>query len=513
MIYQFKVSLKGMSPPIWRRLQVEGNMTFYGLHEVLQDAFDWDDYHLHSFSMQKRNGKKVIDIIEPLNEEPSFFSFQRTHDEHLEIISDWFFTEKDRALYTYDFGDDWEHEIILEKIVEKEVNVRYPNCVKAMRLAPEEDSRGMWEEEPSLEEVDWRELTLAVNESFTHNTYAKHTKPDDGHKPFDWLTLIKQAKALNATKPWEKLADDQIFIVEDTEQFYYCSILGAGGQEFGLAVYLGDEGLQSLQATLLEESYPDIFLQQRSLLLAFVDRDELENDDYQFLNRLGLSFRGSKQWVQFRSLVPGKYPWLLDEEEGRILQLVLEQTTAMLREVEKGLFIPPFTDGKEFIGRVIDDNDPTVWQTAHMVAFQNKQSPESIMDVELHVSEIDMKRLTKRQTNDSHILLDLFMLDLPVQDAPGKRPYFPYMLVALDEQSGAVVFQTVVTADNIEEKVQSIFVQMIDELRVLPGTMTLKAQTAQRLAPVIKRLPILVNEVKVIPQIDTLRDLLRDIPR
>lgn len=148
-----------------------------------------------------------------------------------------------------------------------------------------------------------------------------------------------------------------------------------------------------------------------------------------------------------------------------------------------------------------------------MAAFQNKQSSESRMDVELHVSEIDMKRLTKRQTNDSHILLDLFMLDLPVQDAPGNRPYFPYMLVALDEQSGAVVFQTVVTADNIEEKVQSIFVQMIEELRVLPGTMTLKAQIAQQLAPVIKRLPILVNEVKVIPQIDTLRDLLRDIPR
>ena len=50
-IYQFKITLKSSKPPIWRRIQVPENYSFWQLHVALQDAMGWEDYHLHQFDM------------------------------------------------------------------------------------------------------------------------------------------------------------------------------------------------------------------------------------------------------------------------------------------------------------------------------------------------------------------------------------------------------------------------------------------------------------------------------
>ena len=143
MIFQLKVQLINFSPPIWRRLQVDSEMTFHEMHEVLQVAFEWEDSHLHSYSVRRKNAERVKDVkIGPKFEEYDFLPTAEL-DEKTEKLSDWFVQEKDRTLYTYDLGDNWEHDIVLEKILSKAPEENYPRCEKAMRLAPEEDSRGM----------------------------------------------------------------------------------------------------------------------------------------------------------------------------------------------------------------------------------------------------------------------------------------------------------------------------------------------------------------------------------
>lgn len=510
MIYQFKVGLKGMSPPIWRRLQVDGNMSFYEFHQVLQLAFDWDDSHLHSFIVLRRNGRKTDVEIGSIDEEIEFpfFSFREVFDEHEEKITDWFMTEKDRTIYTYDFGADWEHEIVLEKIVKPELNMHYPYCVKAMRLVPEEDSWGM---KGASEEMDWRELTEEINlklKTIEMNvTHFSHPMEE----VFDWRMLIEEARSFNKLKPWEFLEDDQLFIVADGEsgQFLYCSVLGAGDEEFGLAVYVGNEGLQALKATLSGESAMDTFLKQRSLLLSFVDRDELESSDYEFLKQHDMSFRGRKQWIQLRSFVPGSYPWHLDEEEGRMLLLAIEQAKEMLSEVEKGLAIPHYTGGNKFFGRMVrDTEDGLDWQSVQIELLEKKQEKGA---TQLFISELDMKRLKKMHTVNTSIILDSFMIDKPIQDSPTERPYFPTVIVVMDEESGYVLHQQMIKLISAEE-IQLTFIKMIEQLGGLPKTVTVKNDTAEYLSPITIQLPIVINKVRGIPAIDELREFMGRMP-
>lgn len=138
-ILQIKITLRELKPPIWRRIQVEDTMTFRELHEVIQLLMDWEDSHLHNFEVDgtSRGYRKrtYIGLSEdnPFGAAPDFI-------EKEEQLKDWF-KKGDTALYTYDFGDNWEHHLKVEDVLEPEPDAYYPSCTAARRLAPMEDSR------------------------------------------------------------------------------------------------------------------------------------------------------------------------------------------------------------------------------------------------------------------------------------------------------------------------------------------------------------------------------------
>lgn len=186
MIYQFKVTLKDVGIPVWRRLQIDSESTFEELHYILMISFEWQGYHLHDFEIRKSNGKRTGNIrIEPqedhfFNEVQSpladlgvtknqliDFGFPQMLNEKKEKLSDWFKIEKDRVFYTYDFGDNWEHEITLEKILEPDQDVLYPICIKAKNDSPPEDSRHeIISNEIDLENSNWKMIVEYINEEF-----------------------------------------------------------------------------------------------------------------------------------------------------------------------------------------------------------------------------------------------------------------------------------------------------------------------------------------------------------
>ena len=140
-IYQFKITLKGIRPPIWRRIQVPGTYTFWDLHVAIQDAMGWLDYHLHQFDIPSPTTGLPVWIGIP-NEEISAV---------VPILPDWqlrmadYFTESNpKADYWYDFGDDWQHTVSLEKILQRGPTVEYPTCVAGRRACPPEDCGGTW---------------------------------------------------------------------------------------------------------------------------------------------------------------------------------------------------------------------------------------------------------------------------------------------------------------------------------------------------------------------------------
>jgi len=151
-VYQLKITLKGIKPPIWRRIQVSETYTFWDLHVAIQDAMGWKDYHLHEFEMRHPSTGENVRIGTP-NEKTEFFR-QEIISEHEQKIADWFSMENRIANYTYDFGDNWEHKIQLEKILSQDKNIEYPVCIAGKRACPPEDCGGIWGYEKFLEAIN-----------------------------------------------------------------------------------------------------------------------------------------------------------------------------------------------------------------------------------------------------------------------------------------------------------------------------------------------------------------------
>ncbi len=139
-IYQFKITLKRTKPPVWRRIQVPARYSFWELHVAIQDAMGWLDCHLHEFQFGSRPA--LLGRIGIPDDE--FPSGRETLPGWKTEISKWFREEGASATYTYDFGDTWEHKVLLEKILSREDGEDYPKCLAGRRACPPEDCGGVW---------------------------------------------------------------------------------------------------------------------------------------------------------------------------------------------------------------------------------------------------------------------------------------------------------------------------------------------------------------------------------
>jgi len=129
-IYQMTVTLKGIRPPIWRRVQVPGTLPLAEFHEVIQTVFGWTDTHLHQFVIAGRTYGQPDDFDEGVEDESAVTLAQ--------VIG----TRTKRFLYVYDFGDNWEHEVAVEKVIAGNSASEQPLCLGGKRHRPPEDCGG-----------------------------------------------------------------------------------------------------------------------------------------------------------------------------------------------------------------------------------------------------------------------------------------------------------------------------------------------------------------------------------
>lgn len=142
-IFQFKITLKGSKPPIWRRVLVSSAGSLADLHKVIQGAMGWMDYHLHEFEVGAlRVGEPDPDWDDGEVEEETKFPLRKV-----------FSAPKTKVLYTYDFGDDWEHIVLLEAVLPADPTQVLPRCVAGARACPPEDVGGIWGYDEALESL------------------------------------------------------------------------------------------------------------------------------------------------------------------------------------------------------------------------------------------------------------------------------------------------------------------------------------------------------------------------
>lgn len=136
-IYQIKITLKHSKPPIWRRVLISDDITLDILHEVIQRAMGWYNAHLHAFDI---NG---VEYSTPLPYDPDHLrelGMKSTVGVKLNKLV----SEGSKFRYNYDFGDDWDHEILVEKILPADPSQKLPVCIKGRRACPPEDVGGVW---------------------------------------------------------------------------------------------------------------------------------------------------------------------------------------------------------------------------------------------------------------------------------------------------------------------------------------------------------------------------------
>jgi Plasmid pRiA4b ORF-3-like protein len=141
-VHQLKITLTGIRPPIWRRLQVSSSINLRRLHDVIQEAMGWTQSHLYQFEVgDVEYGEPDEEFGMPIR------SAKATPLRKIAPAAGAVFS------YEYDFGDSWQHRIEAEKVLPPEPGVRYPRCLAGKRACPPEDVGGIYGYEEFLQAI------------------------------------------------------------------------------------------------------------------------------------------------------------------------------------------------------------------------------------------------------------------------------------------------------------------------------------------------------------------------
>ena len=187
-IYQIKITLKGSKPPVWRRLLMSSETTLAQLHDIIQTAMGWYDSHLHMFSIHNEH-----------------YSIPYDEDHLLELdaqdgrrikLSQLITAEGEKFTYEYDFGDGWEHIILIERIlppldriIPLNAKQTFPVCLQGKRACPPEDVGGIWGYQTFLE-------AIKDPEHPEHDEYQEWIGGDFDPDAFDLDAINKALRSL-----------------------------------------------------------------------------------------------------------------------------------------------------------------------------------------------------------------------------------------------------------------------------------------------------------------------------
>jgi len=253
-----------------------------------------------------------------------------------------------------------------------------------------------------------------------------------------WAVLYEAAIAFRDTAPWHWMVDVDVFAVENPVdgEVGYCNVIGGGGEEFGLYVFLGAEGFAGYRRIMAGEVEPESFEARstmRALAASFEDRQLLKKQDLALIRSLGLRFRGRKAWPYFRSQSPGYIPWFLSEDEALFLTTALHQAVEMcLRVRDEGLDLLRGDAVGLILTRYYHDGG---W----LEEWRKPRSPEPPSSSPQLSNELRMRCMSLDHTKlEISWELDSFLLPMVIQ-GESERPHHPTCIMAVDREHGLII--------------------------------------------------------------------------
>ena len=323
----------------------------------------------------------------------------------------------------------------------------------------------------------------------------------------EWSKLYEAASRVKELAPWEWMTETDIFGVQnpETNVLGFVSVMGLLGEHYAVAVYLGPTGLYGFWELQNASPFdpPERLLEIPQLQASFENRNQLHNKDREIIKKLGLKFRGRHSWPMFRSFRPGFVPWFLEAAEVRFLTYVLDQ----IQGEDFSLMEPP--DDESYLVHVPRQEGGTLaWEDRIMHVPPPEPSPISIgMNVQV------LKDLKRRRRSQHKIEVDFFLVPAPIEEKRGLRPYYPYVLMVVEAQSGMILGHDMLKAEpSIEAMWGTIPMNLVQQLvraGIVPKEVRVRSPVLfQLLKPLAEELHFKLKQSPTLPSLDSSKEFL-----
>ncbi len=328
----------------------------------------------------------------------------------------------------------------------------------------------------------------------------------------EWKDLYGAAEEFKKIRCWNWMLDSDVFGVKNPAngEIGYCCVMGRLGEYFGLAAYLGTEGLKGylkLQSGEIPGSDIEKLMLQKCLMASFEDRARLQKPDLEVIKKLGLKFRGRNEWPLFRSFLPGYQPWYLTGEEARFLTFILQQAVEVALRFKENpdMLVPP--DWDYFFVRVAEkERDEWRWRDEWLKPSPPIEEEEEIIAEPVDESRLEgIKETARRQQRAWEI--DFFYFISGVREGKG-RPYYPYVFLWADHRSGFIPHFSLIKPSKPEYRAEFLgeFLNSIENTGVIPAKILVKKEELFKLLePVTSELSIELKQVRRLKEIEQAR--------
>ena len=304
------------------------------------------------------------------------------------------------------------------------------------------------------------------------------TEPTTGQ----WRDLHEAFGEYCRLTPWQWLTDSDLIAIEHPSGEYmgYCTVVGSAGREFGLAVFLGDEGLSYLMALMANEippQSPDALVRMNALTAILTDRGALDDADRAIIRKLGLKYRGRGKWPLFRNTTPGFEPWRFEADHAVFMTTAIHNVLDVSSRIARGeLSAHSEEDASLVLNRVLRDG---AWRDEWKPFIPPPPPPP----VPAYGEPERLRRLADGKPVGTWVWeVSIFIVPAPVQERRGARPYYTTALLVVDSDSGLVLDMRDAGHAPTEAEQQELLVGLLERVEMAPSEIVTATESTARVA-------------------------------
>lgn len=333
----------------------------------------------------------------------------------------------------------------------------------------------------------------------------------------EWKRLYDAAARIRKIAPWEFMLEEEVFCIEDPVNGMLCflSVMGSAGEHFAVSAYLGVEEYRKFQE--LQDAgplgNPEMLLEISQLQVSFENKSDLEKEDRKILKDPGIDYKGPNMYPMFRSFRDGYFPWSPDEEEIRLLTVVLEQAPDVLTKIKNGLVLPDPMDQQFLVRYPAKVNGKIVWkEEIKEIEFPEAPLPEFTPDDKIISKIQSLPSTTQLLEFDFSLLLN------PIQPKKSDRPFYAAMALLVDHRTGMVLgtelFGEKFDASQRLAMAPGIFLKLFSIQKSRPkGIDIVRGELYEMLEPIFSKLGIRLRITDELPMYQEAYESLQDYLR